>query len=184
GGKKAAIALAQAVGMKGTVAALSVQPGVSTTDQRKQGFEQQLKAYKNIKYAGIQFDNDSAIVAASKTSALIARYPDLAGIFALNTNSGIGVTNAAKTSGKAGKIKLVEFDAEPVEVQALRQGTISALIAQDPYTIGNLGVNLAYKYITGHRSGIQKHHGTGEQIITKANVNSPAVKRFLYTRNG
>lgn len=184
GGKKAAIALANAVGRKGTVAALSVQPGISTTDQRKAGFEQQLRQYSGIKYAGIQYDNDSATVAASKTSALITRYPDLAGIFALNTNSGIGVTNAARTSGKAGKIKLVEFDAEPVEVQALRQGTISALIAQDPFTIGNLGVHLAYKYVNHHRAGIKRHYGTGEKIITKANVNSPAVKKFLYTRNG
>ena len=94
------------------------------------------------------------------------------------------MTNAAKTSGKAGKIKLVEFDAEPVEVQALRTGTIAALVAQDPYTIGNLGVQLAYKYVTGHRAGIQKHYGTGEQIITRANVNNPAIRRFLYTRNG
>lgn len=184
GGKKAAIALAGAVGYKGTVAALSTQPGISTTDERKQGFESQLKHYKHIKYAGIQFDNDHATVAASLTSALLARYPDLAGIFALNTNSGIGVTNATKTSGKAGKVKLVEFDAEPIEVQALRQGTISALVSQDPYTIGNLGMKIAYNYVNGHRSGIKKHYGTQEAIITKANINSAAVKRFLYTRNG
>jgi ribose transport system substrate-binding protein len=184
GGKKAAIALAGAVGNKGTVAALSTQPGISTTDERKQGFETQLKQYKNIKYAGIQFDNDHATVAASLTSALLARYPDMAGIFALNTNSGIGVTNATKTSGKAGKIKLVEFDSEPVEVQALRQGTISALIAQDPFTIGNLGMKIAFNFVNGHRGGIKKHYGTQEAIITKANVNSPALKRFLYTRNG
>jgi ribose transport system substrate-binding protein len=184
GGKKAAVALANAVGKKGSVAALSVQPGVSTTDQRKQGFEAQLKSYPSIKYLGIQYDNDSATKAASLTSALITAHPDLSGIFALNTNSGIGVTNAAKNAGKSGKIKLVEFDAEPVEVQALRSGTIDALIAQDPYTIGSMGVNLAYKWVTGHRAGIKKHYGTGEAIITRANVNSPSIKRFLYTRNG
>lgn len=184
GGRKAAIALANAVGQKGSVAALSVQPGVSTTDQRKQGFEAQLKQYPGIHYLGIQFDNDSATKAATLTSALITAHSDLGGIFALNTNSGIGVTNAAKNAGKAGKIKLVEFDAEPVEVQALRSGTISALVAQDPYRIGNLGVNLAYRYVTGQRAGIKKHYGTGEAIITKANVNKPGIKRFLYTRNG
>jgi ribose transport system substrate-binding protein len=184
GGVKAAIALANAVGQKGSVAALSVTPGISTTDQRKQGFETQIKKYPNIRYLGIQFDNDSPTVAATLTQALITAHPDLSGIFALNTNSGIGVTNAAKNSGKAGKIKLVEFDAEPVEVQALRTGTIDALIAQDPYTIGNMGVKLAVKWATGHRAGIKKHYGTGEAIITRANVNNPAIKRFLYTRNG
>jgi ribose transport system substrate-binding protein len=182
GGKKAAIALARAIGMKGTVGAMSVTPGISTTDQRKQGFEAQLKHYPNIKYIGTQFDNDSATTAATKTSAMIAANPNLSGIFAMNTNSGIGVTNAAKHAGK--KIKLVELDAEPVQVQALRAGTIDALVAQDPYTIGFKGVNLAYQYATGHRAGIKKHYGTGEKIITRANVNNPSVKRFLYTRNG
>jgi hypothetical protein len=57
-------------------------------------------------------------------------------------------------------------------------------VAQDPYTIGSMGVNLAYKWVTGHRVGIKKHYGTGEKIITRANVNNPSVKRFLYTRNG
>ncbi|GAC1324298.1 MAG: ABC transporter substrate-binding protein [Chloroflexota bacterium] len=180
GGTKAAVALANAVGQKGSVAALSVQPGVSTTDQRQQGFEAKIKQYPKIKYLGTQYDNDSPTVAASKTSALLTAHSDLAGIFALNTNSGIGVTNAAQHSGK--KVKLVEFDAEPVEVQALRQGTIDALIAQDPYRIGNLGVSLAYRYVTGQRAGIAKHYGTGEKIITRANVNKPGTKEFLYTK--
>jgi hypothetical protein len=47
-----------------------------------------------------------------------------------------------------------------------------------------MGVKLAYNYVNGHRSGIKKHYGTLEAIITKANVGSPAIKRFLYTRNG
>jgi ribose transport system substrate-binding protein len=182
GGTKAAIALANAIGQKGTVGAISVQPGISTTDQRKQGFEAKLKSYPNIKYVGIQYDNDQPTIAANKTSAMLAANPNLSGIFAMNTNSGIGVTNAASHAGK--KVKLVEFDAEPVQVAALRAGTITALVAQDPYTIGNLGVNLAYKWVTGHRAGIKKHYGTGEAIITKANVNNPAFKRFLYTRSG
>lgn len=182
GGQKAATALANAIGRHGTVGAVSVQPGISTTDQRKQGFEQRLKAYPKIKYIGIQYDNDSPTTAATEASAMITAHSDLSGIFAMNTNSGIGVTNAAEHAGK--KIKLVEFDAEPVQVQALRAGTITALVAQDPFSIGEMAVNIAYKWVTGHRHGIKKHYGTGEAIITKANVNSPAYKHFLYTRNG
>jgi ribose transport system substrate-binding protein len=78
-------------------------------------------------------------------------------------------------------VKLVEFDAGPPQVQALKAGTISALIAQYPYGIGQLGVQLAYKYLTGHKAEIKKHYGTGSAIITKANVNNPAYKKYLYT---
>lgn len=182
GGKSAADALARAIGKKGTVAGISVQPGISTTDQRKQGFERELKKYPNIKYIGTQFDNDDQTKAAQIMSALLTRYPDLSGVFAMNVISGNGVTTATKQAGKSGKVKLVEFDAEPNQVGALKSGTIDALVAQDPFDIGKLGVDLAYKYATGKRAGIKKHYGTGSAIITKANVSSPAIKKFLYTK--
>jgi ribose transport system substrate-binding protein len=182
GGVSAARALAQAVHYRGQVAGVSVNPGISTTDQRKQGFEQQIKTYKNITYLGTQFDNDDQTKAANITSALIAAHPKLNGIFAMNVVSGDGVTSATRNAGKAGRIKLVEFDAEPIQVAALKAGTIDALVAQDPYTIGTMGVSLAYQYVTGHRAGIKKHYGTGSAIITRANVNSPAIKRFIYSK--
>ncbi|HZR91220.1 MAG TPA: ABC transporter substrate-binding protein [Gaiellaceae bacterium] len=181
GGRAAADALARAIGKKGTVAGISVTPGISTTDQRKEGFEQEIKKYPNIKYVGTQFDNDDETKAAQETAALLTRYPDLNGIFAMNVVSGDGVTAAVKNAGKSGKVKLVEFDAGPEQVAALRAGTVDALVAQYPYGIGQLGVQLAYKYVTGHRSGIKKHYGTGSAIVTRANVNSPAVKKYLYT---
>jgi len=61
-----------------------------------------------------------------------------------------------------------------------KAGTIEALVAQYPYGIGQLGVQLAYKYVTGNRSGIKKHYGTGSAVVTRANVNSPAIKKYLY----
>ncbi len=100
----------------------------------------------------------------------------------MNVISGNGATTAVKQAGKAGKVKLVEFDAEPLQVQALKSGGIDALVAQDPYDIGRMGVELAYKYVKGHKAGIKKHYGTGSAIITKANVNSPKIKKFLYTK--
>jgi ribose transport system substrate-binding protein len=91
------------------------------------------------------------------------------------------VTQAVTAAGKAGKVKLVEFDAGPPQVQALKAGTIDAVIAQYPYGIGQKAVQLAYRYATGHRAGIKKHYGTGAAIVTKANVNSPKIKKYLYT---
>jgi ribose transport system substrate-binding protein len=182
GGKAAAKALSQAIGGKGTVAAISVQPGVSTTDQRKQGFEAAIKGFSGIKYLGTQFDNDDQTKASQEASALITGHSDLTGIFAMNVISGNGVTTAVKAAGKSGKVKLVEFDAEPLQVQALKAGEIDALVAQDPYGIGTKAVSLAYQYLTKGKAGIAKHYGTGSAIITKANVSSAAVKKYLYTK--
>jgi ribose transport system substrate-binding protein len=181
GGRAAADALVKAIGKKGTVAGISVTPGISTTDQRKQGFEQEIKKYSGVKYVGTQFDNDDETKASQETAALLTRYPDLNGIFAMNVVSGDGVTAAVKNAGKSGKVKLVEFDAGPEQVAALKSGTVAALVAQYPYGIGQLGVQLAYKYVTGKKAGIKKHYGTGSAIVTPANVNSPSIKKYLYT---
>jgi ribose transport system substrate-binding protein len=181
GGHAAAKALIKAIGGSGEVAGISVNPGISTTDQRQEGFEAELKKHPNIKYLGTQYCNDDQTKATNLMSALLSSHPNLKGVFAMNVVSGNGVTAAVNAAGKSGDVKLVEFDAGPPQVQALKAGTISALIAQYPYGIGQMGVQLAYKYVTGHKAEIKKHYGTGSAIITKANVNSPAYKKFLYT---
>src|SRR5262249_20531193 len=162
------------IGGPGDVAGISVNPGISTTDQRQQGFEQELKKYSNINYLGTQYCNDDQTKATNLTAALLAGHPNLKGIFAMNVVSRKRAPAAITAAGKAGQVKLVEFDAGPPQVQALKAGTIDALIAQYPYGIGQLGVQLAYKYVTGHKAGIKKHYGTGSAIITQANVDSPA----------
>ncbi len=149
GGRAAADALAKAIGKSGDVAAISVNPGISTTDQRRDGFAAQLKKYPNINYLGVQYCNDDQTKASNQTSALLAGHPNLKGMFAMNVVSGNGVTQAVKAAGKSGKVKLVEFDAGPPQVQALKAGTIDALIAQYPYGIGQKAVQLAYKYYAG-----------------------------------
>jgi ribose transport system substrate-binding protein len=181
GGRAAATALVKAIGGSGEVAGISVNPGISTTDQRQQGFEQELKKYPNVKYLGTQYCNDDQTKATNLMSALLNGHPNLKGVFAMNVVSGNGVTAAVTAAGKSGEVKLVEFDAGPPQVQALKGGTIDALVAQYPFGIGQLGVQLAYKYVTGHKSGIKKHYGTGSAVITRANVNSPALKKYLYT---
>ena len=181
GGIAAADALAKAIGFKGKVAGVSVTPGISTTDQRLQGFNQELKKYPHIINLGTTYTGDVQSRASTVLKGLVAAHPDLAGVFAMNVVTGDGVTAAAREAGLAGKLKLVEFDAEPVQVQAVRNGTIYALIAQDPYLIGQLGVKLGIEYLTGIRH-LSPHYGTGEAIITKANINSPSIKNYLYSK--
>lgn len=181
GGRLAAQALAQAIQSHGTVTGISVRRGVSTTDRRERGFVEQLHQYPNIQYLGTRYDNDIVARASSLTSRELTDHPALAGIFAMNSLSGEGVITALLRAHRGRQIKVVEFDTEPLQVYTLRRGIIDALIAQDPWTMGNLGVDLADRWVTGHRSGIHKSYFTRELIITRANVDNPALKRFLYT---
>jgi ribose transport system substrate-binding protein len=181
GGKLAADALAKAIGPKGgKVAGINTVPGVSTTDQRMQGFNQELKKYPQLTNIGTTYATDNSTRAASILKALVAANKDLAGVFAMNVVTGDGVTAAASEEGLT-KLKLVEFDAGPAQVAALKKGRISALIAQYPYGIGQMAIKLGVQYLNGNHS-LARHYGTPSAIITPANVNSPKMANFLYTQ--
>jgi ribose transport system substrate-binding protein len=160
---------------------VSVAPGVSTTDERVAGFDRELGKYGAMKNLGVTFTGDNPTRANTVTKGLVTANRDLAGVFATNVVTGGGVTAAARELGLSGKLKLVEFDAEPAQVEAVKSGTISALVAQDPYHIGELAVRYAVQYLKGKRD-FAKHYGTGEAIITKDNVDSADVKNYLYAK--
>jgi ribose transport system substrate-binding protein len=177
GGKLAAQFLAKA-GSK-TVAYIGEQRGVFTTDERWRGFEASIKKAKGIKYVGPQFGADDPNTATSIVNALLVRYPNLDGIFASDTAYGAGAATAVQNAHKAGKIKVVAFDAEPDEVTALKRGLIQALIVQKAYSMGQLAVKYAYNYLT---KGTRPPAKTTPSyvIATKKNINSPAVKPYIY----
>jgi ribose transport system substrate-binding protein len=177
GGTLAAQFLAKA-GSK-TVAYVGEQRGVFTTDERWHGFETAIRKATGVKYVGPQFGADDPNTATSIVNALLVRYPNLDGIFASDTAYGAGAATAVQNAHKAGKVKIVAFDAEPDEVTALNRGLIQALIVQKAYSMGQLAVKYAYNYLTkGTRP--PKETNPSYVIATKANVNSPAIKRYIY----
>jgi ribose transport system substrate-binding protein len=169
GGKAAADALSKLIGGKGKVMVVNVNPGISTTDARAQGFQQEAKKL-GMTYLGQQFDNDDPSKAASIVSAELAKHPDLKGIFAANLFSGEGAAAGLRQAGKLGKVKIVGFDAGPKQVQDLKSGVVQALIAQKPATIGADGVEQAYNALTG--KPVTKKIGTGFVTVTKDNLAS------------
>jgi ribose transport system substrate-binding protein len=180
GGKEAADFLAKAIGGHGQVAVLNEQPGVSTTDLRQSGFIAEIKKYPGITYVGVGRDNDDPTVAARAGSALLTRYPHLAGFFATDDGNGSGAIAAVKGAGLAGQVKIVAYDAEPDEVQALESGQVSALVVQKPYLEGELGVMDAVEYLNGNHHAIPSQIMQTAIIATKANISSPQVSQFIY----
>jgi ribose transport system substrate-binding protein len=178
GGGYAFRAIQQLVPGGGEVLVVNVKPGVSTTDQRQQGFVAAAKADPKFKYVGTQFDQDSASVAAQVTLAALQKNPGIVGIFAANLFSAEGAATGVRQAGKQGKVKIVGFDAEPDEVTALKQGTVQALIAQSPYVIGTNAVDQAYKALTGKPTTAKI--GTKFTIITQANEASPQSQAAIY----
>jgi ribose transport system substrate-binding protein len=178
GGREAARTLAKLTGEKGSVLVINVKPGISTTDARAKGFEEELKNHPNMKSIGVEYSNDKPEVAAAKATAALAAHPDLVGIFGTNLFSAEGAATGLRSAGASQKVKIVGFDAGPKQVEDLEQGIVQALIAQKPADIGKAGVEQAIAALKGEP--VQKKIGTGFVVVTKENMNNPDVQPFLY----
>ncbi len=66
-------------------------------------------------------------------------------------------------------VSIVGFDAGPNQIKSLKNGTVQALVAQQPAKIGQLGVEAADAALTGKST--EKQVKTGFTIITKDNLN-------------
>ncbi|MQA84614.1 MAG: substrate-binding domain-containing protein [Streptosporangiales bacterium] len=176
GGQVAAQTLAELVGDKGKVYVINVKPGISTTDARAEGFINEMKKHPDIAFVGQDYDEDQADIATQKVSATLAKHPDLAGIFATNLIAAEGAATALKAAGKTGDVKLVGFDAGPKQVEDLRNGSLQAVVAQEPYAIGQIGVQQAVKALNGEPT--RKQIQTNLVPITAKELESKS--RYLY----
>lgn len=180
GGKIAARALAASIGGEGKVFVSNVKPGISTTDQREAGFKQAMaEEFPNITVLETQFNDNDANKAASQLQGVLAREPDLKGVFGANLFSALGAANGVQQAGQSGVVKVVAFDAPGSIVDNLNTGLVDVAIAQHPAEIGYFGVVSAYAHLTGN--SIPVSIGTGFTIITKDNVSDPDVAKYIYS---
>ena len=180
GGRIAARAMAEAIGGEGSVYVSNVRPGISTTDQREEGFKLEMEEnHPNITVLDTQYNENDASTAASQFQAVLARTPDLAGVFGANLFSAIGAANGVEGAGMGDEINVVAFDAPPSIVDQLDTGLVNHVIAQHPAEIGYYGVVTAYAHLTGQ--SVPPLIGTGFTVITADNVDDPEIRNFIYS---
>jgi len=180
GGKIAARALAAAISGEGKVYVSNVKPGISTTDQREEGFKTAMaEEFPGITVLETQFNDNDANKAASQLQGVFAREADLKGVFGANLFSALGAANGVQQSGQTGKIKVVAFDAPVSIVADIKSGLVDVAIAQHPAEIGYFGVVSAYAYLTGN--SIPVAIGTGFTIMDASNIDDPEVAKYLYS---
>ena len=181
GGRVAARTLANLVGPHGRVLMLRNVTGSANTEEREDGFLEVMKRdFPGIKlvstdqHGGVTRDN-----AYRTAQNLLNRFGrELDGVFACNQPTTAGLLLALRDAGLAGgKVKFVGFDSGTVELAALRAGDISALMVQDPFRMGYLGVKNAVALLRGEP--VPKLVDTGVTVVTRENLDQPAVRDLV-----
>lgn len=169
----------------GSMVYLGGAPGIPPLEKRTLPFFEAMQAARPDltvlpnDYSGFDINKTTQNV-----SSLIIANPDLKLIIAASGPDGVGAAAAIDQAGKSGEITLIAFDAIPPEVDALRSGTISALIAQDPYQIGASSIDALVDYLEAHPDGGAVEPDGVETIpsfvLTADNIDDPANEKYLY----
>jgi ribose transport system substrate-binding protein len=148
GGRMAGSFIAEQLGGKGKVIELVGVPGTSSARERGQGFNEEISKYPGIEVVARQTANYNRAEGLTVMENLLQAYPDVDAVFAHNDEMALGALEAIKAAGKLQDIIVVGFDATPDALASVESGELSATIAQQPYTMGELAVEKAYEYLT------------------------------------
>ncbi|WP_273836303.1 ABC transporter substrate-binding protein [Guptibacillus sedimenti] len=176
--QEAAKTLADMVGEEGEVAMVSFVPGAATAVMRETGFKDGIEEFPDMEIVTTQYSQSDKAKALAVTGDIMTANPDVTGIFATNNKSALGAAQALKQKGLQDKVDLVAFDADPDEISALKEGTIDALVVQNPYMMGYDGVKNVVKAINGEE--IDKKVDTGVTVVTRDNLDDDEVQKLLY----
>jgi ribose transport system substrate-binding protein len=181
GGTLAADRMGQLLGGKGKVLLLRYQEGSASTQDREDGFIEQLK--KN--YPGIQLISSDQHAGATRDTAkrasenLLNRFgDDIQGIFTPNESSTAGMLLALQDIGKAGKITFVGFDASQTFIDAMHANQLQGIVVQNPFKMGYLGVLTMVESLLG--KAVEKRIDTGVTMVTSDNLESPEIQTLLH----
>lgn len=178
GGKLCAERLNTLLGGKGKVIMLRYQEGSASTMRREQGFEETIRQIapgieliSANQYAGPTIEK-----AFQASQNLLNRFNQVDGIFCSNESTTQGMLRALQTSGQAGKVKFVGFDASPTLIAAIKANEVHGLAMQNPFRMGYEGVKTMVAVLK--KQSYDKRVDTGVIMVTGENVEDPDVRKL------
>jgi len=168
GGRLAGEFIAKRLNGSGKVAILEGIAGHETSDARKRGFLAGIKKYPGIEVVASQTANCERGMGFDVFQNMLQAHPEIDAVFAVNDLMALGAIEAISASGIKKKIIVVGFDANPDARKAIKEGRMTASVAQYPSEMGRRAVEIAIKVIRGEK--VKKIIPTKVEVITKDNL--------------
>ncbi|MGY2085372.1 ABC transporter substrate-binding protein [Blastococcus sp. SYSU DS0539] len=177
GGAAAFQAIQEANPDGGKVLVVGHEPGISTNELRIQGFLEALAEDPKFTALPTQYAENQVAEGARIVTSTLQAHPDLVGIFGTNLFAAEGAATGLRQANAAEQVTVVGFDAGPAQVEALENGTVQALVAQQPADIGRQGLEQVVASLNGEEPEAEIQ--TGFTILTQENLadNQDAVYR-------
>lgn len=165
GGKLAGEFLAKKLGKGARIAVIRGQQGDPTHDARQNGAVEVLKA-QGLEVVSIQPANSEREKGLSVMENILQANPDVKGVFCTNDEMCLGAVRAIEAQRK--QVVTVGFDGSPDALTSIKDGKLTASVAQSPFNIGYKGVEVALAALKGQT--VDKIVDTGTSVIDSTNV--------------
>ena len=118
--------------------------------------------------------------AQTDTADLLRNNPEINAVIAFNEPTSVGAARAVAELGLSDEVFLVGFDSTVATIDGLQEGSVDALIVQNPYAMGYLGVESAYQLLSGQGAGLEPTVDTATQIVNRGNLFSLDSQKALF----
>lgn len=147
--------------------------------QREQGFREVMEKEERVKEITTINVVSTTEDAREGTRKLLKEHPQINVIVTFNEWTSLGVGWAVRDLEASQSTHVVAFDSNVVSVGMLETGEVDALIVQNPYAMGYLGMETAYTLLNGQNVK-ESHVDTATTIVTRDNMYEPDCQKMLF----
>lgn len=122
----------------------------------------------------------SIAYAKKKTKEMLEENPQINVLVTFNEWTSLGVGYAVKEMDLGDRVQVVAFDSNVISVGMLETGEVDALVVQNPYAMGYLGIEKAYVLLNGLNLRDRKVE-TSTILVTRENMYSEKCQRALFS---
>ncbi|MDD6284710.1 MAG: substrate-binding domain-containing protein [Firmicutes bacterium] len=148
-------------------------------NQREKGFREYISTVSNARIAASVTAESNEVSATAAAERLLKQNPRINVIVGFNEWMTLGVGNAVKNLGLSKNVRSVGFDSNIISVSMLETGEMDALIVQNPFAIGYLGVEKAAALISGESIPSGEVY-TDVTTVTKKNLFDDDIQKILF----
>jgi len=179
-GRMAAQAALEGVDGPLYVGLVNYDEGTANGQERERGAADALAESGRAQVAAVVNTLTQAGQAQADTAGLLREHPEINVLMAFNEPTSVGAARAIQDLSLSDDVFLVGFDSNVVTIDGLQDGCVDALIVQNPYAMGYLGVESAYKLLSGQGGGLEPMVDTSTQIVDRENLFTMDGQKALF----
>ena len=164
-----------------TVGIVNFDLGSRNGQERESGFREALAGDPRVKDIYTTNVNADATTAQVRTVQLLVEHPEINVIVGFNEPIAVGAAMAVHSLGLAGRVRMVGFDTNVKCIDLLQSGAVSALIVQNPYAMGYLGVEAVCNLLDGQTYRTAELLDTATRTVTKETMFTIENQKALFS---